>query len=239
MSEDNKLATPHQLPKLQDLYEGASIEVRSKMNDLNILLNQEPKKEWIAYHPTVKVKDSQGNTVPLQFIPIEKVEYLLTAIFGTWWVEIKSVSLIANSVVVVVRLNVIDPVTGTNRFQEGVGACPIQIKANSGGAIDFANMQSGAIQMGSPSAESYAISDAADKFGKIFGKDLNRKNSMNYMGMLASQFNTLPSLPKATIDKIIEQGKTDINIALKFLEKPFDEAQKQQIRKALNIPDHE
>ena len=34
--------------------------------------------------------------------------------------------------------------------------------------------------MGAPAAESYAVKDAAEKIGKLFGKDLNRKDNINY-----------------------------------------------------------
>ena len=42
--------------------------------------------------------------------------------------------------------------------------------------------------MGALAAESYAIKDAAEKFGKIFGKgEINRKNGMDYAEALNSR----------------------------------------------------
>jgi hypothetical protein len=41
-------------------------------------------------------------------------------------------------------------------------------------------MNSSAIQIGAPSSESFAVKDACEKFGRIFGKDLNRKDNVNY-----------------------------------------------------------
>ena len=41
--------------------------------------------------------------------------------------------------------------------------------------------------MAAPAAESYAIKDAVEKLGKLFGKDLNRKDSMGY-DMLGNKF---------------------------------------------------
>ena len=38
--------------------------------------------------------------------------------------------------------------------------------------------------MAAPSAESFAIKDAAEKLGKIFGKDLNRKDAMAYDSLI-------------------------------------------------------
>ena len=83
-----------QLPALKDIYDG-TVELK-KENDLNILLNQEPKVQWIRQHPMAS---------NVKYIPIEVIEYLLTSIFIRWHVEIKMVQIIANSVVVTVRLH--------------------------------------------------------------------------------------------------------------------------------------
>lgn len=226
------------IPALADLYNESSLAALGQANELNIILNADPKPAWIKSHPTVKVKDAQGNSVPLQYIPIGTVEYLLTNIFVRWWVEIKDTKLIANSVCVTVRLWVIDPVTGQAIFQDGIGASPIQIKANSGGAIDFGNMQSAAIQMAAPSAESYAVSDAADKFGRIFGKDLNRNNAMNYTDSLSAKFNNAPKLSPQRVEQIIKRGKEGedgLSEVKEILTKPIDEEQKQYIAQQLKI----
>lgn len=159
------------LPKLKDLYTG-SLDVKRE-NDLNILLNHEPKKEWIKTHPMV-----QG----AKYIPIEVIEFLLTSIFIRWHVEIKNVQVIANSVVVTVRLYYQSPIDDELRFQDGVGASPMQT-AKDAGATDFSQIKSGAVMMAAPAAESYAVKDAAEKLGKLFGKDLNRKDSMGYDGL--------------------------------------------------------
>lgn len=162
--------TKHVVPTLSDLYENK--EAMLKRNQLNLILNAEPKKEWVLVHPMTK----QG------YLPIDRVEYLLTMIYGSWNVEVKSVQLLANSIVATVRVHVNNPVTGLAEYQDGVGAVPIQINSKAGkGAIDFANMNSNAVQLGAPAAESYAFKDAAEKFGKIFGKDVNRKNSPEYV----------------------------------------------------------
>ncbi len=163
------------LPKLKDLYSG-SLEIK-KENDLNILLNHEPKKEWVKIHPMV---------TGAKYIPIEIIEYLLTSVFIRWNVEIKNIQVIANSVVVTVRLHYQNPMDGEMRFQDGVGASPMQT-AKDAGATDFSQIKSAAVMMAAPAAESYAIKDAAEKLGKLFGKDLNRKDSMGY-DMLGNKF---------------------------------------------------
>ena len=49
-----------------------------------------------------------------------------------------------------------------------------------------------------PAAESYAIKDAAEKLGKIFGKDLNRKDVIGYESLLKS------GISKVEIGKLLD-----------------------------------
>lgn len=165
----NAIIKANKFPTLEDLYSDKAII--NKQNQLNIILNAEPKKEWVKTHPFVK---------NLNYLPIERVEYLLTMIFTKWRVEIKEVKILANSIVTTVRVHVQDPITGEWDYQDGVGAMPIQVAKDAGSAIAFEKMNSSAIQIGSPASESFAIKDACEKFGRIFGKDLNRKDSVNY-----------------------------------------------------------
>jgi len=180
------------VPSLSELYSDKNAML--KQNELNIILNAEPKKEWVKIHPMSKQK----------YLPIERVEYLLTMIFGSWNVEIRDTKLIANSVVVTVRLHVNNPLTGEPMFQDGIGAMPIQIDKSSKSAVDFQAMKSNAIQLGAPAAESYAIKDASEKFGKIFGKDVNRKDSVNYIDRIYSMVASMAEsdLGKDIIDEI-------------------------------------
>lgn len=157
-----------EIPKLDDLY--AVRDVAKKDNTLNIILNAAPKSEWIRDHPMAP---------GVRYIPIEIVEYLLTNIFLKWRVEIRKSELIANSIVVTVRLHVKDPTTGEWDFQDGIGASPVQTEKGSG-ATDFTKVKTNAVTLAAPSAESFAFKDAAEKFGKLFGKDINRKNGMHY-----------------------------------------------------------
>lgn len=150
-----------------------------KQDALTVLLNNAPPQSWLKQHPTAKYKNETGQNVPAPYLPIDKVEYLLTKIFGTWWVEIREIKPVANSVVVTVRLWVIDPITKQPRFNDGVGATPIQTESGAG-AMDWNAVKSNGVQIAAPAAETYAIKDAAEKFGRLFGKDLTRINTMNY-----------------------------------------------------------
>ena len=155
------------LPKLEELY--SNQEMAIKTNQLQILLNQNPSQNWVKEHPIYKNK----------YIPIEIQEWLLTMIFTKWWVEILEVKQILNSAVVSLRLFVIDPVSGETLYQDGLGAKDFQLNKDAK-TDDFSQLKQNAVMLAVPIAESLAFSDAADKFGRLFGKDLNRKNSMSY-----------------------------------------------------------
>lgn len=157
-------------PVLDRLYNQEQIEQIRKQNDLNIILNSEPKKEWIRQHPLAK---------NVRYIPIEIIEYLLTSIFLKWRVEIKWSKIVANSEEVVVRLHFLDPVSGEWDWQDGIGAAPLQTDKGAG-ATDFSKIKNDSVMKAAPAAKSFAIKDAAETIGKLFGKDLNRKDHMSY-----------------------------------------------------------
>lgn len=191
------------LPTLNELYNDK--EIVETQNKLNIILNAEPKKSWLKKHPNATVKNKEGNYEPLMYLPIERVEYLLTAIFAKYWVEVKSTQQIANSVLVTVRLWVTDPLTGKDMYNDGIGAAPLQTDKGQG-AIDWNFIKSNAVQIGAPAAESYAIKDAAEKFGKIFGKDLGRRDEINVIEMLEKKIgvNEVVEVPSELITVISE-----------------------------------
>jgi hypothetical protein len=189
------------LPKIEDLY--SDLESAYQINALNKLLNHQPKPEW------VKVNPFANNS---KYIPIGTVEYLLTSIYLKWRLEVKEVMVIANSVVVSVKLHVLDPLTNEWDWQDGIGAAPIQT-AKGAAATDFTQVNTAAVQMAAPAAESYAFKDAAEKFGKIFGKDLNRKDEMNYEVMADNKFKTeIVKIPDELITVIKESDKDNLTV---------------------------
>lgn len=162
---------PHPLPSIIDLYN--DVEWAAKQNDLNRLCSQEPSPKWVKEHPFIK---------GLKYIPIERIEWLLTNVFLKWWVEIKDVKVVANSVVVTVRLWVVDPITKKDIFQDGVGAVDIQTKKDAP-ATDFNQILPFAVMKSVPAAKSYAIKDAAEAYGRLFGKDVSRKDFIAYTNL--------------------------------------------------------
>lgn len=173
MTEIKKAAT---LPTIEDLSQDTELAFRN--DQLNLLLNQSPPVSWLKEHPTAKVKNDRGDNVPSRYIPIEKIEFLLTKIFSRWSVEVVSYCQLFQSVAVHVKLKVENPVDGTYIIMDGLGAAPIQTDAGAS-AADLSKIKSAAVMMALPSAESYAIKDAAEKLGKLFGKDLNRRDVLS------------------------------------------------------------
>lgn len=180
------------LPTLSELVEDN--EMSLKENHLMVLLNQPPPEKWLVEHPMIR---------GYRYIPIERVEYLLSRIYGTWWVEVLNTAIMANSVCVTVRLHVINPLTKKEEWNDGVGAAPIQTDKDAG-AMDWNKAKADGVQKALPSAKTYAIKDAADCFGKIFGKDVSRKNQIDYTSLIKKDVDPMTD----RINKMIDNAKT-------------------------------
>ena len=158
----------NKLPKINDLY---SDKVVAQKNDaFKVLMNQQPKPEWVKTHPFIS---------GYKYLPIERVEFLLKQIFKQYRIEVLREGTSFNGVYVVVRVHYLHPITGTWEFHDGIGACQLQTKKGTSPA-DLANINNGAISMAFPIAKTMAVKDAADAFGKLFGSDLNRKDVISY-----------------------------------------------------------
>lgn len=156
------------LPKLEDLHH--DLQVAFKNDQLNLLLNQEPPKQWVKDHPFAK---------GVQYIPIEKVEFMLTKIFQQWRVEVITYNQLFNSVACHVRLHYLNPLSGEWQYHDGLGAVGIQTDKGAA-ASDLTAIKQDAVMKALPAAESYAIKDAAEKLGSLFGKNLNRKETIAF-----------------------------------------------------------
>jgi len=164
MTEENKL------PTIAELYKSDKLLPRQKDSVFQQLVNQTPKKDWIKYHPIFK---------RVQYLPIERVEWLLTNIFVNWYVEIKDTKVLANSILTTIRLHYQNPITDKWQHQDGLGASPLQTSKGSG-AIDFNQIKSDAVMKAAPASKSFAVKDAAEQVGRLFGRDLNRADNISY-----------------------------------------------------------
>lgn len=153
-----------ELPKLEDLHH--DVQAAFKSDQLNLLLNQEVPAPWVKDHPFAK---------GIKYLPIEKVEFLLTRIFQEWRAEVIAYSQLFNSVSCHVRLHYRNPTNGEWSFHDGLGAVGVQTDKGAA-ASDLNAIKQDAVMKALPAAKSYAIKDAAEHLGKLFGRDLNRKD---------------------------------------------------------------
>lgn len=159
-----------QLPALSDLHHDPAIAFKN--DQLNLLLNQPPPAAWVKKHPFAKNVD---------YLPIDKVEFLLTKIFQEWKCEVISYSNLFNSVSCHVRLHFKNPLTGEWNFQDGVGAVDVQTEKGAS-AADLSKINANAVMKALPAAKSYALKDAAELLGSLFGSNLNRKDTVAFSG---------------------------------------------------------
>lgn len=157
------------LPSLADLHHDSDIAIKN--DALKILLNNEPPQSWVKPHPFAK---SGGQPVP--YIPIGYVESLMDKIFQEWRVEVLREQALFNSVAVTVRVHYRNPIDGQWSYHDGLGAVGVQTNKGAS-ASDLSAIKQDAIMKALPAAKSYAIKDACDHFGKLFGRNLSRPDS--------------------------------------------------------------
>lgn len=145
------------------------VEQFAKIDDLNAFLNSTPPSEWLE-----RTADGKANTMP-----IGRVEWLLQNIFQEYFIEVKEVTTMFNSLVCVVRVHYKDPITGDFKYQDGVGAAPAKTSKGAS-AADMSRILNDSVQTGLPAAKSFAIKDACDHIGRMFGRDINRKGQFTY-----------------------------------------------------------
>lgn len=202
---ENKLQKTNTLPTLNELYE-ANIEIAFKNDQFNLLVNQQPKKEW------VKENKFAGNS---KYIPIGIVETMLQRIFKKYRIEILREGTAFNGVYVVVRVHYLNLMNSEWDWHDGVGAVQLQTKAGASPA-QLENINNNALMMAFPMAKSYAIKDAVEHIGKLFGRDLNRKDVLEYTTSISIN-ETADNKEKNRIENHIKNSKTiqeltDINL---------------------------
>lgn len=178
----------HKLPTLQELYLEPSEALKS--DHLAVILNQQPPASWVKTHPFIK---------GYNYLPIDKIEYLMKRIFKRYRIEILREGTSFNGVYVVARVHYLHPITNEWDFHDGIGAVQLQTAKGTSPA-DLANINNGALSMAFPIAKTIAIKDACHSFGTTFGSDLNRRDTINY-----TADNKLSDVVKTKEEKRLEQ----------------------------------
>lgn len=184
----------NKLPTLQELY--AEPGQALKTDHLAVILNQQPPASWIKTHPFIK---------GYNYLPIDKIEFLLKRIFKRYRIEILREGTSFNGVYVVTRVHYLHPVSNEWDFHDGIGAVQLQTAKGTSPA-DLININNGALSMAYPIAKTIAIKDACDHFGTTFGSDLNRKDTIQYSAD-AKLADVAKSKEEERLEKLIEKAK--------------------------------
>lgn len=124
--------------------------------------NSEPKGE------AVKLNRMANNT---PYLPISHIENLLDKyFFGMWSTDNFKWQNVANELVGSIDLRVKHPLSGEILVRTGVGAVQIRVDRDSGKKI------TNALVADVPHLKAECIKNAAKSLGKVFGRDLGRKN---------------------------------------------------------------
>jgi hypothetical protein len=169
----------------------AKIEVSQALENLTKFLN-EPV-------PSAMLKINQG----VNYVSIGYIENKLDEIYLHTWKtsNIKAYQLL-NSICVEITLSVLDPVSGQWIERAGVGAVPIQTKKGEI-LISPESLNTFAIQKGLPAAKAYALKNAAQSLGVIFGRNINRVEDFEFTPLSEQVENFSQKLEVFdTIDKI-------------------------------------
>ena len=189
-----QIAVKNNIPTIQDLYDKPELVL--KQEQVNFMLAQAPPANWVKKHPYI----SNYN-----YLPIDKVEFLLKKLFKKTRIEILREGTSFNGVYVVVRVWYQDITTGEMDFHDGIGAAQLQTAKGTSPA-DLANINNGALSMAFPIAKTIAIKDACDHFGAIFGANLNRKD------VIPTSFDSkleqvVLTAEEKRVEKLIERAK--------------------------------
>lgn len=172
------------------------------LEQLNVILSTPPPAKWVKQHPFIK---------GYNYLPIDKVEYLLRRCFKKYQIEVLKTAQLFNAIEVTVRVHYLNPATNEMMYHDGVGAQELQTKSGTGNLnLDMSNVNKGSVMMALPIAKSIAIKDACDHFGDLFGANLNRKDIVQFMGdnELLSSEAIHESKEKERVIKHIENATT-------------------------------
>lgn len=167
MSNQPTTPVPRRLPTIQEIHDENPDAF--KQDQFKTLVNQLPPAAWVKKHPL------SGHA----YVPVEKVEYLLDAIVGQWKLEILTIVPMFQSVVATIRLHYFNPATLTWEYHDGGGASPVQTDKGES-AANLSAIKSNALQLAVPAAISYALKDAAEHIGIIFGRNVSRKDTIGF-----------------------------------------------------------
>jgi hypothetical protein len=149
-----------------------SIETaRIKLQQFTKLLNREPDQSELRVNKFA----NNSKYLPVSFIEMALDEYF----FGLWNIENFKYQVIANEIVGDLELVVYHPTSLTWIRRSGAGSVQIKTKRESD-PMDINNKIQNTLVMDFPKLKAECLKNAAKSFGKLFGRDLNRKDTDDY-----------------------------------------------------------
>lgn len=156
MSKNNKLEKVKQMEIDPRKQEKLNLEVWTKQ------FNADPDVN------AVKINRMANNSA---YLPISHIENLLDKyFFGLWSTSDFTYQNIANELVGSIELRVRHPLTGEVITRTGVGGVQIRVNKETGKKV------TNALVADVPHLKAECIKNAAKSIGKVFGRDLSRKN---------------------------------------------------------------
>lgn len=138
------------------------------------IINTAPKKA------DVKINTQANNS---KYLPISMVEMELDELFfGLWQTKGFESSVIVNEIVGQIELGVFHPIAKTWLWRTGAAAVMIQQKRGSD-ITDVGAKHKNTLVKDYAHLKTECIKNAAKSLGKAFGRDLNRKDSGDYLPM--------------------------------------------------------
>ena len=139
--------------------------LEKKLEAFQKMLNKQPPNDAIKEHRQVK------------YLPISYHESTMDRLFfGLWSSEVVQSIRELNEITCVVKVTYTHPVTGRDYCKTGVASVQIMQESNTK-ITDFAmHKKPNALQTCLPKARAEAFKNATQQIGKIFGRDLGRKN---------------------------------------------------------------
>lgn len=207
-------------------------EMQAQMLAFQMLLNAEPKANELGSTP-----DGKAKTLPISFIETTLDELY----FGQWSTENFTYQLVANEVIGSLELIVVHPITGHTIRRTGAASIQITVDAvpddikndrqqKNRWALDPSNKKSNALDMSFPKLKAECTKNAAQSLGRIFGRDLNRKQADKFN---ATQLGNVKSA-QMVVEMFLKAGKYEQ--ATKALEL-LPESMQNQYKEKLLIGD--
>jgi hypothetical protein len=168
--------------------------------------------------------------------------------FGQWSTESFQWASIANEVQGCLELVVVHPITGERIRRTGCASVIIMVdrvpeslkndpQARNQWALSPSNKKPNALDMAFPKLKSECLKNAAQSLGKIFGRDLNRKNADVYKPFkLQKPVSELPESTMAKLEQGIVSGADEFEIrnAMDALAELMSDAQKIKLNQLIN-----